>query len=92
MIIVLDEPELYCGMARRGMVKREGGVYAVLHVATRKHKYEEVDVSDGVQLGTLLSLYSVERTYHHCIVPVLLPGTLESSFPFHPCLPCSPLS
>ena len=57
IIIVWDELELYCGMARRGMVKREGGVYAVLHVATRKHKYEEVDVSDGVQLGTLMSLY-----------------------------------
>ena len=91
MIIVLDEPELYCGMAWRGMVKREGGVYAVLHVATRKYKYEEADVSDGVQLGTLLSLYGVERTYH-CIVSVLLPGTLESSFSFHLCLPCSPLS
>ena len=63
------------------MVKREGGVYAVLHVATRKHKHEEVDVSDGVQLGTLLSLYGVERTYH-CTVPVLLPGTLESSSRF----------
>ena len=44
-------------MAWRGMVKQEGGVYAVLHVATRKHKYEELDLSDGVQLGTLMSLY-----------------------------------
>ena len=57
IIIVWDELELYCGMARRGMVKREGGVYAVLQVATRKNKYEEVDVSDGVQPGTLMSLY-----------------------------------
>ena len=57
--------------------------------------------NDGMQLGTLLSLYSIGRTLlllysvertHHCIELVLLPGTLESSLPFRQCLPCSPLS
>ena len=37
IIIVGGEPELSCGMARRGMAKREGGVCARPY-ALRRHK------------------------------------------------------
>ena len=96
-------PELCCGMVWRGIATREGkGLCSALCSDKEAQVWRGGRVgNDGMQLGTLLSLYSIGRTLlllysvertHHCIELVLLPGTLESSLPFRQCLPCSPLS